>query len=133
MDPDSESESCYSSGRTTPTQRRRVPRPPSPEPYEEVFSLDFVCRRKSRSILNCTVVGRDGYTPYFHIMTGAVGNTLVRTNDGRNVATIEWQGKGGAAYVDVRNAVMKQPVSEWLGVASDARQVICYSQSEKEI
>jgi hypothetical protein len=92
-----------------------------------------VCRRKSRSILNCTVVGRDGYTPYFHIMTGAVGNTLVRTNDGRNVATIEWQGKGGAAYVDVRNAVMKQPVSEWLGVASDARQVICYSQSEKEI
>jgi hypothetical protein len=107
---------------TTPTPRRRAVQPPTPDSYEEILELGFVCRRKSRSILNSTVVGRDGYTPYFHIMTGPE-STLFRTNDGRTVATIEWRGKGGEAFVEVRGAVSKQRVSQWLGVAEDARRV----------
>ncbi|KAJ7637404.1 hypothetical protein DFH06DRAFT_1099951 [Mycena polygramma] len=109
-------------GRTTPTPRRRNPRPPSPTPdpsYEEILSLDFVCRRKSHSILNSTVVGRDGYTPYFHIMTQP-GSTVFRTNDGRSVGSIEWRGKCDAAYVELPGTVSKQRVSKWLGVSSDA-------------
>ncbi|KAJ7151990.1 hypothetical protein C8R46DRAFT_482905 [Mycena filopes] len=118
------------SGRTTPTQRRRIPRPPTPtsdsDSYEEVLALTFVCRRKSRSILNCTVVGSDGYTPYFHVVTSApkvegdAGNTVFRTNAGRTVATIDWRERGVAGYVQVHGAVARQRVSEWLGLSGDA-------------
>ncbi|KAJ7362290.1 hypothetical protein DFH08DRAFT_766839 [Mycena albidolilacea] len=112
-----------SAGRAaTPTPLPRAAQSPTPDSYEEILELGFVCRRKSRSILNSTVVGRDGYTPYFHIMTG-LESTLFRTNDGRTVATIEWRGKGGEAFVEVRGAVSKQRVSQWLGVAEDARRV----------
>ena len=121
----SDSDPYCSTGHTTAAPHRRISQPPTLDPHEEVVELDFVCRRKSRSILNCTVVGRDGYTPYFHIMTGPE-STLFRTNDGRTVAAIEWRGKGGAAHVEVHNAVIKQRVSQWLGVADDARQAICY-------
>ncbi|KAJ7806457.1 hypothetical protein B0H13DRAFT_1669785, partial [Mycena leptocephala] len=52
------------------------------------------------SILNCTVVGRDGYTPYFHIVTHAADpeRTLFRTNEGRNVAVVGWGGEGSTSY-----------------------------------
>ncbi|KAF8189441.1 hypothetical protein K438DRAFT_1832592 [Mycena galopus ATCC 62051] len=95
--------SYYFGGRTTPTPTRRTSR------GRQVLELDFVYRRKSHSILNSTVVGRDGYTPYFHIVTGSE-DTLFRTNNGRTVASIEWGGKGGnsTAFVEVRNGVMKQ-------------------------
>ncbi|KAJ6571418.1 hypothetical protein B0H19DRAFT_1129936 [Mycena capillaripes] len=121
MDP--QSAHYYSTGRTTPTPRRRIPQPPPPNPYEEILSLDFICKRKSRCFLNCTIVGRDGFTPYFHIMTGSEvrsGSTFIRTNDGRTVATIDWGGKGGEAYVEVCNLVLKQRVSKWLAVSADA-------------
>ncbi|KAJ7488136.1 hypothetical protein FB451DRAFT_1226535 [Mycena latifolia] len=115
---------------TTPTPRRRVPRSPTPPPVshdEDVISLDFVCRRNSHSVLNCTVVGRGVYMPYFHIMTRTAtdgdvcpGQTLFRTNKGCTVAAIEWRGAGGAAHVEVDKTVAKQRVSEWLSVAGDA-------------
>ncbi|KAJ7691015.1 hypothetical protein B0H17DRAFT_1201361 [Mycena rosella] len=95
-------------GRTTPTPGRRISRSPTPVSYEEnVLMLDFVCRRNSRSILNCTVVGRGACTPYFHIMTSAdvrPGETIFRTNIGRTIAAVEWRGAGGAPYrtMDVR-------------------------------
>ncbi|KAJ7892114.1 hypothetical protein B0H14DRAFT_3854904 [Mycena olivaceomarginata] len=62
-------------------------------PDAEVLSLHFVRRRKSRSILNCTVVGGDGFTPYFHIMTWSdllqpFTVTVFRTNEGRSIATV---------------------------------------------
>lgn len=118
-------------GRTTPTPRRRIPRALTPMPlpttdaYEEVLSLDFVCRRKSRSILDCTVVSPDACTPYFHIMTSSDVNpaqTFFRTNKGRTVAAVEWGSKGRGACVEVYKSVTRQPVSEWLGISGDARQ-----------
>ncbi|KAJ7466846.1 hypothetical protein B0H11DRAFT_1720142 [Mycena galericulata] len=115
-----ESVSPDNSKRTTPTPRRS---PPTPVVDAEVLLLDFVYRRKSRSILNCTVVGRDGYTPYFHIVTCLdvhPGRTLFRTNEGRTIAVVEWGGKGDATYVEVHKAVTKQRVSEWLRVSGDA-------------
>ncbi|KAJ7773981.1 hypothetical protein B0H16DRAFT_1713822 [Mycena metata] len=121
------------SGRTTPTQQRRISRSPSPDPYEEVLSLQFVCRRKSRSILNCTVVGSDGYTPYFHIVTSDPGNTVFRTNEGHSVAAIEWRGKCGAAYVQVHGAVPKQRVSKWLGVSGDASYRMMYAHGAQYV
>ncbi|KAJ7021973.1 hypothetical protein C8F04DRAFT_972064 [Mycena alexandri] len=132
----SNSSSPEYSGRTTPTQRRRIPRSPSPNPYEEVLSLQFVCRRKSRSILNCTVVGSDGYTPYFHIVTSAdvdPGNTLFRTNNGRSVAAIEWRGECGAVYVQVHGAVPKQRVSKWLGVSADTSYRMMYAHEAQYV
>ncbi|KAJ7866076.1 hypothetical protein B0H14DRAFT_2347628 [Mycena olivaceomarginata] len=121
-----------SAGRaTTPTPRRRAA-PPISDSYEEILELGFVCRRKSRSILNSTVVGRDGYTPYFHIMTGPE-STLFRTNDGRTVATIEWRGKEGEAFVEVRGAVSKQRVSQWLGVAEDASYRMMIAHRERYV
>ncbi|KAJ7865479.1 hypothetical protein B0H14DRAFT_3599401 [Mycena olivaceomarginata] len=124
MDP--ESQSHYFTGRTTPTPQPPIPQPPSPspspDPYEEVLSLEFVCRRPSCSILNCAIVGSDGYIPYFRIITSAAGSIVFRTNDGRTVAEIEWCGKDDPAHVEVGNAVTKQRVSQWLGVSSDARQ-----------
>ncbi|KAJ7121406.1 hypothetical protein C8R44DRAFT_166026 [Mycena epipterygia] len=139
MDLQSE-ESYYAMGRTTPTPRRRIPRPLTPMPipttdaYEEVLSLDFVCRRKSRSILNCTVVSPDGCTPYFHIVTSSdvhPAQTFFRTNKGRTVAAVEWDSKGRGAYVEVHKTVAKQRVSEWLGVSGDAsyRMMYAYGQS----
>ncbi|KAJ7751534.1 hypothetical protein DFH07DRAFT_922051 [Mycena maculata] len=125
MDP----ESLYDAGRRTPTPRRRVSSPQSPTTpvdLEVLLSLDFVCRRKSRSVLNCTVVGRDGYTPYFHIVTSddeGLMRTLLRTNEGRTVGAVDWGGKDGATYVEIPKAVKKQRVSEWLSMSGDARQV----------
>jgi hypothetical protein len=122
MYPHSQSEQSYH-GRTTPTPRRRVPQPPTPGSKEEgeILTLDFVCRRPSRTLLNCTVVGSDAFTPYFHIMTGVDRQTFVRTNKGHTIAAIEWSGAGGVAYVEVHNSVAKQRVSEWLSVSGDAR------------
>ncbi|KAJ7131596.1 hypothetical protein C8R43DRAFT_895962 [Mycena crocata] len=120
---DAESEPHHSAGRTTPTPRRRVPHPTAPVADVEVLSLDFACRRKSRSILNSTVVGRDGFTPYFHIMSCTDTHpkqTIFRTNKGATVATVEWGTKGTTAYVEVHKAVPKQRVSGWLSVGDDA-------------
>ncbi|KAJ7245633.1 hypothetical protein B0H12DRAFT_782254 [Mycena haematopus] len=124
-------------GRTTPTPRRPSTQTPVPVPvpssHEDVLELDFMCRRnlKSHSILNSTVVGRDGCTPYFHIMTGPERKTVFRTNNGRTVAEIEWHGKDGAAFVEVPNNVMKQRVSQWLAVASDASHRMMIAHGER--
>ncbi|KAJ7488705.1 hypothetical protein B0H11DRAFT_1690707, partial [Mycena galericulata] len=96
-------------------------------PDAEVLSLHFVRRRKSRSILNCTVVGSDGYTPYFHIMTSAgiqqpFTVTVFRTNEGRTIATVQWAANGSAAHVEIDKMVRLQRVSEWMGLSGDARQ-----------
>ncbi|KAJ7101380.1 hypothetical protein B0H15DRAFT_943706 [Mycena belliarum] len=122
-------EPCYSSinmGRTTPTPRRlgrgaRRSTTPTPVSYDEdVLSLDFVCRRNGRSVLNCTVVARGTFTPYFHIATHSDARTFFRTNKGDTVAAIQWRGAGGATFVEVDKAVLRQRVSEWMRVSGDA-------------
>lgn len=95
------------------------------DPDAEVLLLNFVCRRKSRSILNCTVVGSDGYTPYFHIMTCDDIHqmcTLFRTNEGRTIAAVQWGGNGSTACVYIHKTVDMEPVSRWLSLSADARQ-----------
>ncbi|KAF7334145.1 hypothetical protein MVEN_02320600 [Mycena venus] len=129
-----EAELSYERGRTTPTPQRRVPSQSTTATDAEVLSLSFVCRRKSRSILNCTVVGRDGYTPYFHIMTCVdvdPERTLFRTNEGRTIAAVEWGNKGSAAYVQIHNAVSKQRVSEWLSLSDDVSCRMMYAYGKK--
>ncbi|KAJ7214367.1 hypothetical protein GGX14DRAFT_360148, partial [Mycena pura] len=69
--------------------------------------LTFVLQRQHPTILNCTVVGADGCTPYFHIMTTAAAadaspeRTVFRANSGRTLATVDWgtgtSGRAGAA------------------------------------
>ncbi|KAJ6503896.1 hypothetical protein C8R45DRAFT_974038 [Mycena sanguinolenta] len=122
----------YFAGRTTPTPGRHTA-DAGPLVDEEVLELTFVCRRKTRgSILNSTVVGRDGYTPYYHIVTGAERRTVFRTNNGRTVATIDWMGEDGAAFVAVPNsAVERQRVSRWLAVANDASYRMMTTHGER--
>ncbi|KAJ7897453.1 hypothetical protein B0H13DRAFT_2337881 [Mycena leptocephala] len=113
-----ESELPYDAGHTTLN-----PRVPSPATDAEVLTLNFVCRRNSRSILNCTVVGSDGFTPYFHIMTCTNSHqtrTLFRSNEGRTIATVQWDSNGSAAYVDIHKRVGIERVSEWLSLSGDA-------------
>ncbi|KAK7046453.1 hypothetical protein R3P38DRAFT_71964 [Favolaschia claudopus] len=103
--------------------------------HEHVFELNFVCRPNPRpSILNSTVVGRDGFTPYFHIMSTSE-RTVFRTNEGRTVAQIDWRANstGGSPYVEVRNAVAKQRVSRWLPVSADGSYRIMTVQRSRYV
>ncbi|KAJ6517466.1 hypothetical protein C8R47DRAFT_253947 [Mycena vitilis] len=103
---------------------RRSSTPPTPT---EVIVLEFLlCGRSGRSatsILNCAVVGPE-ICPYFHVVTFP-GHTVFRTNEGRDVAEVEWVPNGGGAFVELLHNnspkdVGKQPVSSWLGVSHDA-------------
>ncbi|KAJ7206920.1 hypothetical protein GGX14DRAFT_568008 [Mycena pura] len=100
--------------------------PPPPPAREAVVALTFLLQRRDPTILNCTVVGADGCTPYLHIMTAIAdarpARTVFRTNAGRTVAAVDWSGAGAAAArVEIDQAVARQLVSEWLGVSTDPR------------
>ncbi|KAJ6533646.1 hypothetical protein B0H19DRAFT_964844 [Mycena capillaripes] len=126
-------------GNCSPIRIPSIPRPvypshslplrnrPSSESYTEILAFDFLYSRHNSqtSILNCAVVGPD-ICPYFHIVTRAdylPGHTVFRTNEGRDIAWVEWVPNGGGAYVELHdNSLERQLVSSWLGVSRDA----CY-------
>ncbi|KAJ7482043.1 hypothetical protein B0H11DRAFT_1724112 [Mycena galericulata] len=124
-----ESEFPWDAGRATPTPQRRDSRPLTSVENADLLSLNFACPRKSRSMLNCTVVGRDGYTPYFHIVTHAADpeRTLFRTNEGRNLAVVGWGGEGSTSYVEIFRTVTQQPVSKWLILTYSASCRLMYA------
>ncbi|KAJ6613141.1 hypothetical protein B0H10DRAFT_1806089 [Mycena sp. CBHHK59/15] len=105
-----------------------------PESYHETICLDFACVRKA-NILNCAVVGKD-LCPYFHVVTNAdffPGCTVFRTNEGRNIALVEWLQNGAGAYVELYNRLEKQLVSAWLGVSRDASHRIMHANGQTYI
>ncbi|CAK5266074.1 unnamed protein product [Mycena citricolor] len=100
--------------------------------------LTFIPRRipgtlASLSFLNCTVVGADGCTPYFHIVSQysqlgyaqSPSMTLFRTNRGVTVASIEWAQTSGpvvhipAMHPGSREPVSRQRVDGWLNRSPD--------------
>jgi hypothetical protein len=128
-------------GKPAPTRIPRVPSVPRPicrwpssplckrptsEAYTEILALDFLAYGRKASILNCAVVGPD-ICPYFHVVTSQdylPGHTVFRTNEGRDVASVEWMPNGGGACVELHDkSLEKQLVSVWLGVSRDARLV----------
>ncbi|KAJ7642250.1 hypothetical protein FB45DRAFT_738567 [Roridomyces roridus] len=70
------------------------------------------------TILNCTVVGKNT-VPYFKVSTDASmsGYTSVKILDGAPIALIEWKER---PLVEIRKAVSKTRVGEWLVLSKDA-------------
>ncbi|KAJ7256348.1 hypothetical protein C8J57DRAFT_1186089 [Mycena rebaudengoi] len=103
----------------------------SSESYPEVITFVFACGRRA-SILNCAVIGKD-LCPYFHVVTSTdfmPGYTVFRTNEGHNIATVQWLQNGNGAYVELQDTLEKQPVSSWLGVSRDASYRMMYAHGE---
>ncbi|KAJ7214346.1 hypothetical protein GGX14DRAFT_610686 [Mycena pura] len=118
---------------------------PPPVSHEAVLALTFVLQRQHPTILNCTVVGADGCTPYFHIMTTAAAadaspeRTVFRANSGRTLATVDWgtgtSGRAGAAppQVEVHKVLRRQPLAAWLGVSYDASYRIMHAPGHRYV
>ncbi|KAJ7036701.1 hypothetical protein C8F04DRAFT_463677 [Mycena alexandri] len=113
---------------------------PSAHAYTEILILEFLASRKptgnsANTILNCAVVGPE-ICPYFHVVTRAdylPGHTVFRTNEGRDVASVEWVPNGGGAYVELYDKNLnleKQAVSAWLGVSRDASYRMMYAHGQ---
>ncbi|KAJ7050367.1 hypothetical protein C8F01DRAFT_1264242 [Mycena amicta] len=107
------------------SSRVLLPHSLAPQPEAEdsnVLLLKFAPRSRTaaaRSVLNCTVVGEDGCTPYYHIMSGDA-STVLRTNAGKTVASVDWSaGTSGSGYVQVQNALARTRVSQWLAISPD--------------
>ncbi|KAF8842903.1 hypothetical protein BDN67DRAFT_1009367 [Paxillus ammoniavirescens] len=69
------------------------------------------------TILNCTVIGPNNET-YFRVVTDASmqGYTVLKNSRGSNIALVEWQTHPN---VEARGVAAKQPVAQWLQLASD--------------
>ncbi|KAJ7917183.1 hypothetical protein B0H13DRAFT_1870537 [Mycena leptocephala] len=97
----------------SPPLRKR----PTSEAYTEILALDFLAYGRKASILNCAVVGPD--------------IALFRTNEGRDVASVEWMPNGGGACVELHDkSLEKQLVSVWLGVSRDASYRMMYAHGQ---
>ncbi|KAJ7200878.1 hypothetical protein GGX14DRAFT_466314 [Mycena pura] len=116
-----------------------------PVSHEAVLALTFVLQRQHPTILNCTVVGADGCTPYFHIMTTAASAdaspecTVFSANSGCTVATVDWgtgtSGRAGAGppQVEVHKVLPRQPLAAWLGVSYDASYRIMHAPEHRYV
>ncbi|KAH9836321.1 uncharacterized protein C8Q71DRAFT_797099 [Rhodofomes roseus] len=69
------------------------------------------------TILNCSIAGPQGRVVY-RVATdsGALSSTMLKDNDNRNVAMVNWQPN---ANVEIRGVASRQRVRDWLHLSAD--------------
>lgn len=90
---------------------------PYPTPSSDSLKLEFTSF--SPSILNCTILGSQGRA-FYYVVTDPhnPGYTVLKNASGKNVALVEWQAH---PLVEIRGALSKQNVGEWLRLSQDRR------------
>jgi hypothetical protein len=90
-----------------------------PYPSTPSNSLKLSFASFNPSILNCSVVGTQGQV-FYHVVTDPhnPGYSLLKNASGKNVALVEWQSQ---PFVEIRGALSKQHVADWLKLSQDRR------------